>query len=79
MNWRERLADWISGGKLAKAESGRIDALKSMMRMERAREEELRKEVGAWNKREHALRSILTARNITEARKIARQALGDGE
>lgn len=79
MTLRERFADWITGGALTRAQTCRIDALKTIGRMERAREEELRREVKAWNTREYALRAILTARNITEARKIAREVLGEGE
>lgn len=81
MTFRDRLADWISGGALTLAEDGRIDALKSMNRMARSREEELRKEVANWNKREFALRSIAAMEtpnaNATVRRmaKAAREAL----
>lgn len=131
MNWRERLADWISGKRLTYwqemygAEVGRVmkaadinkrlsaDAMEwnTTAQIAEAEVEVLREEAaniaaqlddaqkmarhweGQYAMAKHAaktfeadamafnksLRSILTARNITEARKIARQALGEAE
>jgi hypothetical protein len=77
MTFREKLADWISGGSVTLAKSQRIDLLKTINRMERVREDELRREVRAWNKRESAIRRILAATENGKsgtAQKIARIA-----
>lgn len=75
MNWRERLADFISAGALTRAKERTreiaLDALAADGQAQEAYEAQLLAQA--------ALRAILTARNITEARKIARQALGDKE
>jgi hypothetical protein len=134
MTLRERIADWISGGRLSEyrkdaldwASEGRMRGLG--LRSAQAEAANLRAEAaniaaqrdeaekranlaeskvalveaafareqrdsGWWSNlaevsigklqkaeaAQTALRAILTARNITEARKIAKQALGDGE
>lgn len=77
MNLRERLADWISGGAVARAMACRIDSLKTIMRMERNRADELKREVAAWNCREHALRAIAameTPRANATVRRMAAKA-----
>lgn len=82
MNWRERLADWISGGALSLARRDANDWRKgaSFQRSEAnyiaRRADEITMRAEAYR---HFMRAILTARNITEARKIARQALGEAE
>lgn len=81
MKIRYRLADWISGGALSRAKEGRIEALKSMNRMERAREAELKREVQSWSVVMNALRRIekeeRPTSNATVRRmaRIAREAL----
>ena len=74
MNWRERLADWISGGAVTRDRRGYVDALKTINRMARDREAELRREVAAWNRREYALRAI--AADPAQVAAIAAQAKG---
>lgn len=90
MNWRERLADWISGGALTFHKNGweRSNALYRDAKedaehwrvMYRAVSENEQAHIGDLvDEAVFALRAILGARNITEARKIARQALGEQE
>jgi hypothetical protein len=72
--WRNRLADWITGGALTRAEQCRIESLKTINRMARNREAELRNEVAAWNIREHALRSIAAQEKPTSNATVRRMA-----
>ena len=66
MTPRERIADWITGGALTRAR----EELSSDVWISEIAQQCLAT-------RNAALRAILTARNITEARKIAKQALGE--
>ena len=66
MTLRERIADWISGGKVAE----NANAARISFDIAAALNDECDGYAAA-------LRAILTARNITEARKIARDALGE--
>lgn len=81
MNMRERIADWISRGAVSRAHNDHIDSLKTIMRMERSREAELKREAAAWNRRAHALMTIAACEtpsaNATVRRmaNIAREAL----
>lgn len=82
MTLRERIADWISGRALTLARIGsRGWELQFAMAKHAAKEFEA--DAFEWNGKaieaQDALRAIITARNITEARKIARQALGETE
>ena len=92
MTLRERIADWISGGMFAnertaahilclqnadlRAEAANIAAQRDEAI---ARAEVALAKLDAVAPYSAALRAILTARNITEARKIARDALGEAE
>jgi hypothetical protein len=126
MNWRERIADWITGGALTRLRArleidhywvirngalvreegdpgvdgidcrdATIEMLDEILEERVAQRDALAAEAAniaaqrdeaiaqgvdySWQvkARNDALRAILTARNITEARKIARDALGD--
>jgi hypothetical protein len=62
-------------GKAIKAQIARDEAVKETARMVQMRDSYM----GQNANYDYALRAILTARNITEARKIAREALGEAE
>lgn len=80
MNWRERLADRFASRALTLARlQSRGWELQCVMAKHAAKQFE--SDAFEWNGKaldaHAALRSVLAARNITEARKIARQALGE--
>lgn len=77
----ERIADWISGGALTRAERERIDALVTINRMARNQEAQWDAERAVWHRMRHAIRSIAACEtpgaNATVRRmaRIAREAL----
>lgn len=81
MTLRERIADWISGGAVSRAERERIDALVTISRVARFCEAQGHADRAAWNRLRHAIRSIAACEtpgaNATVRRmaRIAREAL----